>query len=161
MRRDHVASTLIRRHFNVVCLLGAHSLLSEMEPNIYISWTRYVKHKCEQQRSQADCLGAMAGLDLHCSQNQTVPFACACSYFNNLQAKYFEMVLSETSSIFLIISGEKLFRVSRYPITQKGKILICFDKKRHCFYLISLLFSWLLMNALCPFITHQAPAVQN
>ena len=25
MRRDHVASTLIRRHFNVVCPLGAHS----------------------------------------------------------------------------------------------------------------------------------------
>ena len=22
MRRDHVASTLIRRHFNIVCLLG-------------------------------------------------------------------------------------------------------------------------------------------
>ena len=29
MRRDHVASTLIRRHINVVCPLGVASLVAE------------------------------------------------------------------------------------------------------------------------------------
>ena len=30
MRRDHVALTLIRRYFNVVCLLGCYSLIQQV-----------------------------------------------------------------------------------------------------------------------------------
>ena len=34
MRRDHVASTLIRRHFNVVCLLGIEYMYTYMDKNV-------------------------------------------------------------------------------------------------------------------------------
>ena len=35
MRRDHVASTLIRRHFDVVCLLGVHVVFVSCSEDVH------------------------------------------------------------------------------------------------------------------------------
>ena len=40
MRRDHVASTLIRRHFNVVCPLGSFHLLEDADKDLVIGHGR-------------------------------------------------------------------------------------------------------------------------
>ena len=53
MRRDHVASTLIRRHFNVVCPLGA--LFQIQPPSNYSNFGTYrIGKKPRLRRDSAD-----------------------------------------------------------------------------------------------------------